>query len=93
MCTRLLESQPSAIPVAHVPANPGGRATALSFVEEMWGFLGFGQTDPRAREGRTGGDRFAFRLTITADDVNRFLSEPEARAKWLAARLEPLADH
>ena len=23
----------------------------------------------------------------------RFLANPEARAKWLAARLEPLADH
>ena len=23
----------------------------------------------------------------------RFLADPDARAKWLAARLEPLADH
>jgi molybdate transport system substrate-binding protein len=28
-----------------------------------------------------------------AREFIRFLSEPEARAKWLAARLEPLADH
>jgi molybdate transport system substrate-binding protein len=28
-----------------------------------------------------------------AREFIRFLSEPEARAKWLAAKLEPLADH
>jgi len=28
-----------------------------------------------------------------AREFIRFLSDPEARAKWLAARLEPLADH
>jgi molybdate transport system substrate-binding protein len=28
-----------------------------------------------------------------AREFIRFLSDPDARAKWLAARLEPLADH
>ena len=28
-----------------------------------------------------------------AREFIRFLSEPDARAKWLAAKLEPLADH
>ncbi|GAA1012965.1 hypothetical protein Aple_015830 [Acrocarpospora pleiomorpha] len=51
--------------------------TALSFTEEMRGTLG-------------GGDGFAFQITITADDVDRFLTEPEhlARAEgWIDAAI------
>ncbi|GIH25930.1 hypothetical protein Aph01nite_42400 [Acrocarpospora phusangensis] len=52
-------------------------STALSFTEEMRGAL-------------DGGDRLAFRLTITAHDVNRFLTEPAhlARAEgWIDAAI------
>jgi len=74
MCTSVLETRPSAVPVPETLAHGG--PTSLSFTEEMRGFLGFGRTDPRSREATVDGDRFAFQLTITADDVDRFLSDP-----------------
>ncbi len=88
MCTHILESRAPVIPVTATTCHPGDPRTSLSFVEEMRGFLGVGLTDPRSREGTPEGGRFAFRITITADDVNRFLSEPEhpARAEgWIDA--------
>ena len=69
------------------PAGSSGR-TSLSFTEEMKGFVSYGATDPRAGELAEGRERFSFRLTITADDVDRFLTEPEhtARAEgWVDA--------
>ncbi|MCT9929274.1 FAD-dependent oxidoreductase [Planotetraspora sp. A-T 1434] len=95
MCTRMLESRESAAPSAPmsvavsspvsspVPspvsavasAFVSGERTSLWFAEEMRGSLG--------------GD-FAFRLTITADDVHRFLSEPEHQARaegWIDAAI------
>lgn len=62
--------------------------TSLSFTEEMKGHLTLGVAEPRA--GETAGDRepFSFRLTITADDAGRFLTDPEhtARAEgWIDA--------
>lgn len=91
MSTRILESRGrSAIPVAALACDPCEPPPSLSFVEEMRGFLGVGLTDPRSPEGAPEGGRIAFRLTITVDDVNRFLSEPEhlARAEgWIDADL------
>ncbi|MEV0973759.1 FAD-dependent oxidoreductase [Microtetraspora glauca] len=103
MCTRLLEAGPPVLTAgvggdaacdrldgpAHLggPDRAGGR-TSLSFVEEMRGFLAPGATDPRELDGMPEGGRFAFRLTVTADDVDRFLAEPEhpARAEgWIDA--------
>ncbi|GLW06589.1 hypothetical protein Misp01_17190 [Microtetraspora sp. NBRC 13810] len=58
-------------------------ATSLSFTEDMSGFYGAGVRNP----GRTG-ERFSMRLTITADDIDRFLDEREhlARAEgWIDA--------
>jgi cholesterol oxidase len=54
----------------------------------MKGFITFGTDDPRAGELHDDRERFSFRLTITADDVDRFLAEPEhtARAEgWIDA--------
>jgi cholesterol oxidase len=89
MCTHILESRAPVIPVTATTCGPGDPpCTSLSFVEEMRGFLGVGLSDPRSREGTPEGGRFAFRSTITADDVNRFLSDPEhcARAEgWIDA--------
>ncbi|MFF5262752.1 GMC oxidoreductase [Actinomadura viridis] len=66
----------------------GSGRTSLSFTEEMKGFITYGTSDPRAGEQGEGRERFSFRLTITADDVDRFLAEPEhtARAEgWVDA--------
>ncbi|WP_067457401.1 GMC oxidoreductase [Actinomadura macra] len=62
--------------------------TSLSFTEEMKGFVTYGAIDPRAGELADERERLAFRLTITAEDTDRFLAEPEhaARAEgWIDA--------
>jgi cholesterol oxidase len=64
--------------------------TSLSFTEEMKGYYANGVSGPRAGDvtGRRLGQRFRFRLTITVDDVDRFLADPEhtARAEgWIDA--------
>jgi cholesterol oxidase len=102
MCTRLLE-QPQAINAGGTnlggtePAANRDRdrqehrpdSTSLSFTEEMSGMC-----TPKGRRGILGAagqgqqEPIAFRLTITADDVERFLDDPEhcARAKgWIEA--------
>jgi len=101
MCTRLLE-QPrvmtasGALPAANGVAvkehcEPAHRpdGTSLSFTEEMSGMC-----TPKGRYGILGAagqgqqEPIAFRLTITADDVERFLDDPEhcARAEgWIEA--------
>ncbi|WP_067825708.1 GMC oxidoreductase [Actinomadura kijaniata] len=69
------------------PAEGSG-PTSLSFTEEMKGHLALGIADPRAGELAEGREPLSFRLTITADDVRRFLAEPEhtARAEgWIDA--------
>ncbi len=60
----------------------GGRsagATSLSFTEEMKGFLALDVDDPveGAALGRHFGQRLMFHLTITADDVERFVADRE----------------
>lgn len=101
MSTRLLENTGRAhtSPVGGmvsdttgVPAEDGDspERTSLSFTEEMKGFYAEGQDAPDAGEeaGRVAGRALGFRLTITVDDVERFLEEPEhtARAEgWVDA--------
>jgi cholesterol oxidase len=94
MCTRLLEQPLAAAPGR--PSTPAGGdgvlgrpdATSLSFTEEM-----SGTCSPAAADGRSGPGRpeqLAFRLTITADDVEHFLDDPEhaARAEgWIDAAI------
>ncbi|MBE1537322.1 GMC oxidoreductase [Actinomadura algeriensis] len=73
------------------PPSPGPSApepTSLSFTETMKGFVTYGVADPRAGASDAGREPLSFRLTITADDVDRFLAEPdhEARAEgWVDA--------
>jgi cholesterol oxidase len=69
--------------------EPSG-ATSLTFTEEMKGFYADGVNAPGAGEiaGRENGQRLGFRLTITVDDVDRFLKEPEHTAQaegWIDA--------
>ena len=73
----------------HCPLVHRPDSTSLSFTEEMSGMC-----TPNARQGVFGvtgqgpQEPISFRLTITADDVERFLEEPEhcARAEgWIEA--------
>jgi cholesterol oxidase len=102
MCTRLLEQPPavtagaadlggavSAANREHCPPPRRPDSTSLSFTEEMSGMC-----IPKGRYGVLGAaghgqqEPLAFRLTITADDVERFLDDPEhcARAEgWIEA--------
>lgn len=64
--------------------------SALSFEEEMAGFIVLGATDPQSTglKRRSRGDRLSFHLTIHIDDVDAFLAEPAhlARAEgWVEA--------
>lgn len=101
MCTRLLE-QPPALSARGADLGGAGSAasqerpapehrpdtTSLSFTEEMSGMC-----TPKGRyrvlgTAGQGQEPIAFRLTITADDVERFIDDPEhcARAEgWIEA--------
>ncbi|MEV5972709.1 GMC oxidoreductase [Streptomyces sp. NPDC051921] len=65
-------------PSAAANSPDGERPTSLSFTEEMKGYVALGATDPEEGRalGRTRGQRLMFRLTITADDVDRFVADP-----------------
>src|ERR1039458_7535949 len=103
MCTRLLEKPPATavggadrVRAGSASADPGQAPdgcrldrTSLSFTEEMSGtcFPGATNGGPAAAD-RLPQEPLAFRLTITADDLERFLDEPEhsARAEgWIDA--------
>ncbi len=103
MCTRLLDKPPATVvggadlvragsapaSPAAVPPVPRLERTSLSFTEEMSGtcFPGASNGGPSAA-GRLPQEPMALRLTITADDLERFLDEPEhsARAEgWIDA--------
>jgi predicted patatin/cPLA2 family phospholipase len=53
--------------------------TSVSFTEEMKGYVTFGELDfdKGAREGKQSGTSIMFHLTITADDVDRFVTQPQ----------------
>jgi cholesterol oxidase len=101
MSTRLLEpaglvhASPAGGAVngkAREPERAGGSPdrTSLSFTEEMKGFYADGTNAPGPGEeaGRETGQSLRFRLTITVDDVERFLKEPEHTAQaegWIDA--------
>ncbi|GAA1298996.1 hypothetical protein Psi02_70090 [Planotetraspora silvatica] len=98
MSTRILENRRTAaleVPRAKaaVPAwdaGSPGDPTSLWFVEEMRGSLAVGRSDPHSRMGTSEAGQFMFRLTITADDVQRFLTEPEHQARaegWVEAEM------
>ncbi|MFB7369815.1 GMC family oxidoreductase [Streptomyces sp. NPDC056222] len=82
-CHRILE-QPLAPRAASAPAAAGAaatdgeRPTSLSFTEEMKGHIALDVADPHEGQalGRARNQRLMFRLTITADDVDRFVADP-----------------
>lgn len=66
------------------PADRGqGQPTRLEFTEEMKGFVTLGETDPQrgADRGREAGTAFMFHLTITVDDMDRFLVDPDREGR------------
>ncbi|HZA58721.1 MAG TPA: GMC family oxidoreductase [Solirubrobacterales bacterium] len=74
--------EPSAVPAR--PGQPDERArAAVSFTEEMKGFVAFGETDYEEgfRAGRESGTALMFHLTITADDIDAFIADPEREAR------------
>jgi cholesterol oxidase len=103
MCTRLLEQPPArtpgrpGTPSRRAGSSAGGEAgppgttgrTSLSFTEEMYGTcspVAVAGTPGLADQARQ--EPLSFRLTITADDVEHFLENPEhsARAEgWIDA--------
>lgn len=89
-----LPAQPVSTDAAQPPpaAAPRPAATSLAFTEVMRGYLALDEADPAraASRGRARDQQAAFRLTIRADDVDRFLSERrhEARARgWFESDL------
>ena len=77
-----LLSRPARAPAQRVPVEPppaaDGPGTRVSFTEQMKGFVALGLSDPQQGydQGRNNGDRLMFELTITTDDVDRFVSDP-----------------
>jgi cholesterol oxidase len=68
--------------------TPGEGAVALAFTEEMKGFLDFEESDHRRafRAGEAAGRRLMFRVTISTDDIERFLEDehyPARVAGWV----------
>lgn len=84
-CHRILEqplapraASASAPTVAGAATTDGERPTSLSFTEEMKGHIALDVADPHEGQalGRARNQRLMFRLTITADDVDRFVADP-----------------
>jgi cholesterol oxidase len=69
-------------PPAAVPPAAAG-AVALSFTEEMKGYLDFEATDYEEafEAGKAAGRKLMFHLTITADDIERFIDDAEHEAQ------------
>ena len=58
-------------------------AVSLAFTEEMKGFLDFEETDHRRafRAGEAAGRRLMFQVTVTTDDIERFLDDEDYPAR------------
>lgn len=70
---------PAPAPDEGRPAERRAGATAVSFTEEMKGFVTFGEDDfdRGYRGGRESKTELMFHLTITADDLDRFISDSD----------------
>ena len=73
----------SAAQPATPPAPPADGAVSLAFTEEMKGYVSFGESDfdRGFRAGTDAGTSFMFHLTITADDIDRFIADAEHTAR------------
>ncbi|MFJ9707134.1 FAD-dependent oxidoreductase [Streptomyces sp. NPDC101234] len=81
LSTRLLEHPPATPHRVPRPTSTYPARTTVQFTEEMHGFCAPGSADPLTahRSGRR--EPLSFRLTVTADDVDRFLDEPDHTAR------------
>lgn len=63
--------------------------SGVTFRETMQGGFALGETDPRvgAERGKAAGNTLAIHCTVTIDDIQRFISEPE-HAGELAGHVE-----
>ena len=70
---------PHAEPAAEPVPVAVNQATSVEFTEEMKGYVTFGETDYEKgfRQGKRDGNFCMFHLTIEADDVDRFIADPE----------------
>jgi cholesterol oxidase len=76
--------QTPAVPApAPEPAAAPAGDVALAFTEELRGFIAFGEDDhDRAyRAGKRARTACTLRVTVTVDDVERFLADPERTAR------------
>ncbi|HSV39042.1 MAG TPA: GMC oxidoreductase [Nocardioidaceae bacterium] len=85
-CTHIVESSPRGSLLSGAPAAEPPRSApvaveplGVSFTEQMKGFVALGVTDPAQgfEQGRAAGDRLMFELTISTNDVDRFVQEAE----------------
>jgi len=76
---------PAAADQAHVDSHRRSTPTTVAFTETMAGHVGLGQTECREGErvGKEQGTSLLFRITISVDDLARFVVDPlhEATAR------------
>jgi cholesterol oxidase len=62
---------------ASAPSSTIGAASGIRFTEQMKGFAALGVEDPQAGhdQGKKSRDKLMFELTISVDDVDRFVSD------------------
>jgi len=65
-------------PIAAPPPTTDPDVTTVEFTEEMKGFVTLGATDYEAgeKQGKADGNACMFHLTITTEDVERFVADP-----------------
>jgi cholesterol oxidase len=75
-------SAPTRETAAAAAPETEGRVS-ISFTEEMKGYVAFGEPDfdRGFRAGKHAGTAFMFHLTITADDIDRFIADPRHTAR------------
>jgi cholesterol oxidase len=71
--------EPAVVQASATATGGSGKATSLWFTEEMKGYVALGATDPEAgrEEGWSLEQKMMFRLTITVDDVDAFVANPD----------------
>lgn len=71
-----------AVPDLAASADSVSNQISLAFTEEMKGYVTFGEVDfdRGFRAGRQAGTRFMFHLTITTNDIDRFVADPQHTA-------------
>ncbi len=69
-------------------AGTSAEPIGVSFTETMTGYVTLGESDPARghEQGKAAGTALTFRLTITTDDVHRFVADPahaEVATGWV----------